>query len=35
MNRKSVLVNMSNDVIPTLYDWLGGIEALNRLSKRF
>jgi hemoglobin len=35
MNRKSVLFNMSNDEIPTLYDWLGGIEALNRLSKRF
>jgi hemoglobin len=21
--------------IPTLYDWLGGIEALNRLTTRF
>src|SRR5260221_12447906 len=25
----------SNQSIPSLYDWLGGIEALNRLTTRF
>src|ERR1700731_5339360 len=25
----------SNRNIPTLYDWLGGIDALNRLTTRF
>jgi len=26
---------MSSKEIPTLYDWLGGIDALNRLTTRF
>lgn len=26
---------MSSQAIPTLYDWLGGIDALNRLTARF
>lgn len=26
---------MTNQHIPTLYDWLGGIDALNRLTTRF
>ncbi|MBI3563283.1 MAG: globin [Gammaproteobacteria bacterium] len=26
---------MSTENIPTLYDWVGGIEALNRLTTRF
>jgi hemoglobin len=26
---------MSSPEIPTLYDWLGGIDALNRLTTRF
>ena len=25
----------SNPPVPTLYDWLGGLEALNRLTTRF
>lgn len=26
---------MRNPNVPTLYEWLGGIDALNRLTKRF
>ena len=26
---------MTNQDVPTLYDWLGGIDALNRLTVRF
>src|SRR6188472_4090237 len=26
---------MQSSNIPTLYEWIGGIEALNRLTKRF
>lgn len=26
---------MTIQVVPTLYEWLGGIEALNRLTTRF
>jgi hemoglobin len=26
---------MTDKVVPTLYEWLGGIEALNRLTTRF
>jgi hemoglobin len=27
--------SMSNQSVPTLYEWAGGIEALNRLTTRF
>ena len=26
---------MTNQDVPTLYEWLGGIDALNRLTTRF
>src|SRR6185295_10284619 len=26
---------MTNQAVPTLYEWLGGIEPLNRLTTRF
>ena len=26
---------MADQAVPTLYEWLGGIEALNRLTARF
>jgi hypothetical protein len=28
-------VTMSNQHVPTLYEWLGGIDALTRLTTRF
>jgi hemoglobin len=32
---EKAMTNMSKSDVPTLYEWVGGIDALNRLTTRF